>query len=110
MTTSNEEPTETRFKLALNIAEPEADNGDVGPSVMTVLTIDPKDDMPTLVLMARGFAVDETGAADISDMLRDAADAIDTELSRPPVTRRKREPVVPKAGRRAGFNPQPRTT
>lgn len=96
-----------RFKLALTIKDPE--HVDM-PGAHAVIALLDDDGVPTLVVEAGGFPANVAGAGELSDMLRDAADAIDDHLGRPRVhTDTANLPSIhPEEPKRPRFNPQPR--
>lgn len=97
------------FKLALTIAEDDK-TGVPGAHAVLALMGSTEDGIPILGIEAGGFSADAEGAAELSDMLRDAADAIDDHLKRDRphhnvaemAATPMKQPVRPR------FNPQPR--
>ena len=97
-----------QFKLSLTIKDDTEFEG--AHAVLALIAGD--DDIPTLGIEAGGFPCDNEGAAELSDMLRDAADAIDDHLNRPrPHYDTASLPQIhlpPEPPKRPRFNPQPR--
>lgn len=101
-----------RFKLSLTLKD---DAMFSGAHAVLALMKDSHDEAPLLVVEAGGFPPNEEGAGELSDMLRDAADAIDDHLKRPrphtdTATLPILEPNEPEhvVAPRPRFNPQPR--
>ena len=94
------------FKLALTIK----DNPDFdGAHAVMALGLD-DNDTPILAIEAGGFPPTAEGAAELADMLRDTADAIDDHLARPrPHHDTASLPTInPERPKRPRFNPKPR--
>lgn len=94
-----------RFRLALTIQ----DNPEVeGAHALLALAEEPGKDTPVLAIQAGGFTADAEGAALLANMLRDAAEAIDSHLSEGEIHHAEQTPTsaLPVV-KRPRFNPRP---
>jgi hypothetical protein len=96
------EPSSRRFKLDLTIPE----EMELSGAHAMIALLEAEDGVPVIKVVAGGFPATDEGAGELSDMLRDTADAIDEHLGKP-------RPHLDTADMRQvhirpRFNPQPR--